>query len=360
MANKQHLDILKQGVEVWNQWRKEHHDIHPNLSGVVLDGAHLNDVRLSFSGLSEASFRNAELRRAYFVSSDLSYVNFSSANLNEAHLDRAKLNRANLSGATLQYTKIRSADLSGANLSGADLSFANLDRTSFNNTNLHETNFSFARLRFAEFFNVDLSTARGLDTIIHGGSSHLGVQTLSRSLNKLPAAFLQGTGTPNSMLTYARSQHQNAAVYAACLLTYTSPDEDFAKQLETDLQTHGVLCKSAPYDVADGEISALICASVPVYDILIVVTSQHSGIGAEATGRALYCIVKDAFAREQRGFVPFLFPIHLDKPPQHMPGTWARLLRLARHQSRDFTRWHDRNAYQPAFDQLLHDLKAEA
>lgn len=359
MANKQHLDILKQGVEVWNGWRKEHHDIVPDLSGAILDEANLNHVRFSFSRLSEASFRNAQLRCAYFVRSDLSYVNFSSATLNEAHLDRAKLNRANLSGARLRYAKICQADLSDADLSGTDLSFANLDRTSFSNTNLYETDFSFARLRFAEFFNVDLSSAKGLDTIIHGGSSHLGIQALSRSLNNLSGAFLQGTGTPDSMLAYARSLDQNSAIYATCLLTYTSPDETFAQQLQTDLQAHSVLCMSLPYDIADGEISALVCATMSVYDILIVVTSEHSGIGTEATGRALYCIVKDAFAREQRGFVPFLLPIHLDRPPQHMPGTWARLLRLARHQSRDFTRWNDPDAYRPAFEQLLGDLRAE-
>jgi hypothetical protein len=32
MANQQHLAILKQGVEVWNQWRKEHPEIRPDLS----------------------------------------------------------------------------------------------------------------------------------------------------------------------------------------------------------------------------------------------------------------------------------------------------------------------------------------
>jgi hypothetical protein len=307
-------------VEVWNQWRKEHRDVHPDLSGAVLDGADLNDARFSFSRLSEASFSKAQLHRAYFVSSDLSYINFSGANLNEAHLDRVKLNKANLSDTKLRYAKIRVADLSGAKLSGTDLSFANLDRASFSSANLNETDFSFIKLRFAEFFNVDLSTAKGLDTIIHGGSSHLGVQTLSRSLNNLPVAFLLGTGVPDSMLTYTRTHGQNSTVYATCLLTYASPDENFAKQLQTDLQAQGVLCMSGPYDVPDEKISAFVCASMPVYDILLVVTSEHSGIGIEATDRALYCIVKDACARERRGFVPFLFPIHLDKPPQYMPG----------------------------------------
>ena len=32
MANQEQLDILKQGVKVWNQWREEHPDIQPELS----------------------------------------------------------------------------------------------------------------------------------------------------------------------------------------------------------------------------------------------------------------------------------------------------------------------------------------
>lgn len=358
MANQEHLDILKQGVEVWNQWRKEHREVHPDLSEADLAGAHFDDARFSFSRLTEARFSNAQLQRAYLVSSDLSYVDFRGANLSEAHLDGAKLHRANLSGARLHQAKIRSANLYGANLSRADLSFTNLDRTSFSNAILHETDFSFARIRFAEFFNVDFSAARGLDTIIHGGPSHLGVQTLSRSLNNLPAAFLQGAGVPDSLLTYARSLKQDAPVYATCLLSYASPDETFAKRLQADLEARGVLCWSVPYDIANEEVIALIYAKMVVYDMLLLVISEHST--TETTGRAVYYVVKEAVVKDRKGFVPFLLPIHLDKPPQRMPGTWARVLLLAQHQSRDFTHWNDNDAYQAAFEQVLRDLKAEA
>jgi hypothetical protein len=33
MANQEQLDILLQGVMVWNQWREEHPTIKPCLSG---------------------------------------------------------------------------------------------------------------------------------------------------------------------------------------------------------------------------------------------------------------------------------------------------------------------------------------
>ncbi|WP_181256577.1 hypothetical protein [Merismopedia glauca] len=42
MANPEHLHILKQGVEVWNQWREKNYRIEIDLSGADLSEANLN------------------------------------------------------------------------------------------------------------------------------------------------------------------------------------------------------------------------------------------------------------------------------------------------------------------------------
>jgi hypothetical protein len=47
MAKKKYLDILKQGVERWNQWREEHPVIEPDLSGADLRGSNLNHANLN-------------------------------------------------------------------------------------------------------------------------------------------------------------------------------------------------------------------------------------------------------------------------------------------------------------------------
>ena len=39
MANQEHLDILKRGVEAWNAWRKEQPDEWPDLSNTDLSEA---------------------------------------------------------------------------------------------------------------------------------------------------------------------------------------------------------------------------------------------------------------------------------------------------------------------------------
>ena len=59
MANQEHLDILQQGVETWNQWRKEHADISPDLNGANLSFADLNKAHLSGAHLSGADLANA-------------------------------------------------------------------------------------------------------------------------------------------------------------------------------------------------------------------------------------------------------------------------------------------------------------
>jgi len=33
MANQQHLNMLREGVDAWNRWRQDHPDITPDLSG---------------------------------------------------------------------------------------------------------------------------------------------------------------------------------------------------------------------------------------------------------------------------------------------------------------------------------------
>ena len=50
MANEEHLAILKQGVEAWNQWRRANHVIPPNLSLADLNEAHLIRANLDICG----------------------------------------------------------------------------------------------------------------------------------------------------------------------------------------------------------------------------------------------------------------------------------------------------------------------
>ena len=162
MANPEHLKILWQGVD-WNEWRKQHPDVKPDLGGANLSRANLSGVNLSGVDLSGADLSGANLMKV-----NLSFANLAAANLREAYLFLVELYRGNLDGA--------------------DLSRARAGGTSFT--------------------AVDLSTVTGLETIRHRRPSTIGIDTIYKSRGKIPAVFLVAavcrTGRSNSSNSTSR------------------------------------------------------------------------------------------------------------------------------------------------------------
>jgi hypothetical protein len=134
MANKKHLNILKQGVSVWNEWRKKNKNVRPDLSGANLSKADLSKADLSGADLSGAilvgeNLSGADLSGAILVGENLSGADLSGAILVGANLYGANLSKADLSKAILSKANLSGANLYEADLSGADLSGAILVRT---------------------------------------------------------------------------------------------------------------------------------------------------------------------------------------------------------------------------------------
>jgi uncharacterized protein YjbI with pentapeptide repeats len=131
MANEEHLKILLQGVEVWNQWRKDNPEIVPDIRGANLQEVFLIKAYFNRANLQEANLYGANLYGASFCWANLFKVNLYGANLQEANLYGANLKEANLYGANLEEanldeTKLFNASLSCTNLRGASLHNANL------------------------------------------------------------------------------------------------------------------------------------------------------------------------------------------------------------------------------------------
>src|SRR5260370_396773 len=128
MANQEHLEVLIQGIDVWNEWREQHPEIQPDLTRAKLSGADLNEANLRFANLSDANLSDA----------DLSEANLRKADLRDADLSGANLSRADLRDADLSFANLRFADFSGADLSRADLSGATLVGTKLTEATLTE------------------------------------------------------------------------------------------------------------------------------------------------------------------------------------------------------------------------------
>jgi hypothetical protein len=139
MANEEHIRILRQGVEVWNQWRENNPEIevdlyNANLSYAELNGVNLIKAKLSKADLSYADLSHADLREAYIIEAKLPYAKLIKANLIGANLFAAKLCHANLADAILIRANLTIADLESAqlintNLDGAELTGAYLRKT---------------------------------------------------------------------------------------------------------------------------------------------------------------------------------------------------------------------------------------
>jgi hypothetical protein len=323
MANKEHLVILEQGVEAWNQWRRENPDVRPDLSG---------------ADLSEAGLRGADLRRADLRGADLSGVDLYAANLSGADLGEADLSWAILRGATLSGADLIGADLRGAVLRGVHLRGAD---------------FTKATVVSTLFGDLDLSLVKGLETVKHFGPSTIGVDTIYKSRGKIPEAFLRGCGVPDTFIAYMGSLTGKAFEYYSCFISYSSKDDAFAQRLHNDLQGEGVRCWFAPEDMKIGDkIRVRIDESIRLHDKLMIVLSEQSINSAWVEAE-----VETALEEEDKRKQTVLFPIRLDEAVMQTGQAWAAHIRRTRHIG-DFTEWEQHRSYQQAFTRLLRDLKA--
>jgi uncharacterized protein YjbI with pentapeptide repeats len=356
MANQEQLGILKQGVKVWNAWRRKNFlgveiDLSDaNLRNAILRGADLRLAAMRGANLSGAMLRDANLSGAMLRDANLSDANLSGAVLVSVNLVDATLYGATLRGANLYDAILVNANLRDATLYGADLVNANLRDATLGNTDLSE-----ATLAYTTFVAVDLSTVKGLETVKHIGPSSIGIDTIYRSQGNISEAFLKGAGVPDSFIDYMRSLVGKPIDYYSCFISYSSKDDAFARRLHADLQSNNVRCWFAPEDMKIGDrIRSRIDESIRSYDKLLLVLSEHS-----VSSKWVEFEVEAAMDKEQEGKPPVLFPVRLDNTVLESTTAWAAHIKRTRHIG-DFTSWKQHDEYQKAFTRLLRDLKAEA
>jgi uncharacterized protein YjbI with pentapeptide repeats len=354
MANDAHLKTLKEGQDAWNVWRSENPAIRPDLRE-----SNLTAEDLSVWDLSRVDLSGADLSRAILSTADLSTAILIGANLSETKLSKANLSKANLSGANLSGANLLEANLSGADLSGADLSGADLSEANLSNANLSWTDLSGAILFEADlsgatFFlthlkridlnhsrmswtlicKVDLSEARGLETVGHSGPSTIGIDSIFLSKGKIPEIFLRGAGVPEEFITYMKSLVANPIEYYSCFISYSSKDEEFARRLHADLQAVHVRCWFAPEDLKIGErFRPRIDEAIRLHDKLLLVLSQNS-----VSSPWVETEVESAFERERKEGRTVLFPIRLDNGVMETDEAWAADIRRKRHIG-NFSQW---------------------
>ena len=169
MTNEDHLDILRQGVAVWNEWRKKRPAIQPELAEamlprVPLPGVNLNQAKLPGAYLGQADLNQADLRGTDLSGAKMGGTRLNVAKLDGANLSTADMHYAGLRGASLRQANLyraglKQADFTKANLTGADLREANLDGTIFRGASLRQAHLEGARLNETNLEQADLTGA---------------------------------------------------------------------------------------------------------------------------------------------------------------------------------------------------------
>ena len=174
MANQEQVERLKQGVDVWNDWREKNPETkidltsanlcesdlaRADLAGADLSDAVLKDAFLTDVRLTGATARGTNFCRANLHCAKLNGTEFRNALFKDAELNCAELKGADLCGANLSNADLKNANFNGADLCCAKLSDADLRGAHFNGATLREANLSGVKLAYASLANASLNWA---------------------------------------------------------------------------------------------------------------------------------------------------------------------------------------------------------
>jgi len=345
------LEKLSRGVASWNAWRASDPTVHPSLQGEVLTRYTLVPIIRSLEYGNDPIFESTVAGHAQGV--DFSSCNLSNAVLDgmllsyadftDANLSRASLRGAVLIGANFTSANLASADLHGANLIGARLSRVFLDDTDFTNCEMGRT----------ELADVDLSSAIGIDTIIHRAPSTIGLDSLARAMPS--KKFLLQCGLRADSIDYLRDVVTSEAAIQlySCFLSYSTVDREFVSMLYRDLQNRRIRCWMAPEDLRTGAaIRPTIDNTIRTYEKLVLVLSA-----ASLASQWVEQEVETALARESQTRKHMIVPIRLDDAVFSHDVGWQFHVR-SRHIA-DFSGWRSRTEYIGALDRLVRDLRVQ-
>jgi hypothetical protein len=340
MANHEHVEMLRQGAETWNDWRRCRAPV--------------------FISLRNADLRNLELVTSYTVSSSRPRAGGFYTYSVGADLSEADLTGADLSGAILDFANFRGAQLTNASLKNAvarrtDFSHASVDGLELGNTIFQDCIFG----------GLDLRKARGLASARHLGPSTLGTDTILLSDGQIPEAFLRGCGVPEELIVQipALVNSITPIQFNSCFISYNHQDEDFARRLHSRMQSDGLRVWYAPEEMRGGrKLHEQIFSAIQMHDKLLVVLSEESMSSAWVATE-----VRRAQKVEREQNRRKLFPVRLVdfEKIQKWECFDADIgkdlaVELREYFIPDFSKWKNHDAFETSFARLLKDLKAEA
>lgn len=338
------VNILLEGTEAWNAWRRAH-ELRPEKASLtaLVAGAELPGANLSNLRIHEGDFSSANLQGARFDDCIIEYANFSGANLAGASFYRTHIYLSRFNGADLRNARFHRSSIDHVELDGANLAKSSVFETAWSNLNL--------------------ANVKGLEEIKHDGPSSVGIDTIYASGGGIPEIFLRGAGVPDSLIDLQKTlvQAVSPIQFYSCFISYSHKDEDFARRLHGRLQQEGLRVWFAPEEMKAGrKLIEQVDEAIRVYDKLLVVLSEASMSSAWVKTE-----LSMARQREQQERRRVLFPVRLVdvesiqgwKLFDHDLGS-DTAQELREYFLLDFSTWKDHDQFERSMIRLLDALRA--
>jgi len=372
MANEEQLAILRQGVDVWNEWRKENGTTKVDLSGAILSGTNLNGVDFGDARLTRVDFREANLQKAR-----LSLANLSKASLIGVSLKQAVLKEARLAHTIIMNSDLRDVDLSSAYLykgvlATTDLTGAYLYRTHFGEVYLNNSRFTNVSLAGTIFGASDLSLVIDLEKTHHHSPSTIGMDTIHKSKGKIPESFLRGCGLSDADIEYAKLSNPNltndqtnkilyklhelratqAIQISPLFISYSHGDGNFVEKLEDHLNEKGIRFWRDVHDMKSGRMETQIDRAIRQNPTVLLIISEHS-LKSDWVEHE----VRTARELEKEMERDVLCPIALDESWKNSPWPKRIMEQVMEYNILDFSAWKDDAKFDGMFHKLIEGLE---
>jgi uncharacterized protein YjbI with pentapeptide repeats len=399
MADARQVELLRQGVTVWNDWRSRQPDVPVDLREADLEGLTLTDANLREVDLARANCRRTILNRSDLTYANCSLADFNEASLRSANLDAATFEGANLTEVRMAHVRARSfkpdRDMYGGTpptsfrrsimrnalishglfqetiFEAADLTGANLIGSTFIMVSLQDANLAGATLGRNTFHNSDVRRCRGLADLNVTAPIAIDNMTLRQAQGQLPRRFLTAAGLTDVECALARlydpaltAEQVSDIAYTIVdrrlegpiqkprvFISYSRADIEFVDVLERELIQRRIRCWRDVHHLNAGRLDAQIDRAIRMNPIVIVVLSTNS-MGSDWVEWEL----TRARHLERTAGSDMICPITIDaawEAPQ-----WSPILvnQMKKYNILDLSEWRDADALRDQMRRLVDGL----
>jgi len=167
--NQEHIEILKKGAKRWNDWRKAHPSVKPQLSGInfapQVVGDRIHGMSLKGFNLAEAELKGVQLHYA-----TLQGLRLDSANLRESLIMQANVKNCSFSGANLTQVCFLGTSIAGCKFDRSDMLHSHLMMVNIVDTTFVETSMEYVNLFAASVQRTKLASANLSETYCNGST----------------------------------------------------------------------------------------------------------------------------------------------------------------------------------------------